>query len=136
MRQQRSVSLTSATTVSGSVMTLEFIALSWALSTLRTACPTLPQYIRWVQFCCAVDMIVGVVLMSRSVSQEVLSPFDPQSRRLRVDKNISLRIYCRDQAPGEQNHNSSGLHGTRVLGCVTTASNNSCWLAVCFQVIV
>ena len=33
--------------------------------------------------------------------QGVLSPYDPQSRRLRVDKNISLRIYCRDQAPGK-----------------------------------
>ena len=30
-----------------------------------------------------------------------MAPFDPASRRLRVDKNVSLRIYCRDQAPGK-----------------------------------
>ena len=35
-----------------------------------------------------------------AILQEVLSPYDPQSRRLRVDKNVSMRIYCRDQSPG------------------------------------
>ena len=33
--------------------------------------------------------------------QQVLVPYDPKSRRLRVDKNICLRMYCRDQASGE-----------------------------------
>ena len=29
----------------------------------------------------------------------MLSPYDPKSQKLRVDKNISLRVYCRDIAP-------------------------------------
>uniref|UniRef100_A0A1X7V154 FMP27/BLTP2/Hobbit GFWDK motif-containing RBG unit domain-containing protein n=1 Tax=Amphimedon queenslandica TaxID=400682 RepID=A0A1X7V154_AMPQE len=33
----------------------------------------------------------------QSIFQEVLSPYDPASRRLRVDKNVSLRIFCRDR---------------------------------------
>lgn len=32
--------------------------------------------------------------------QEVLIPYDPKSKHLRVDKNISLRVYCKDKAPG------------------------------------
>ena len=32
--------------------------------------------------------------------QQVLVPYDPKSRGLRVDKNICLRVYCRDKARG------------------------------------
>ena len=34
------------------------------------------------------------------ILQNVLSPYDPADRHLRVDKNVSLRIFCRNQAPG------------------------------------
>ena len=30
--------------------------------------------------------------------QEVVSPYDPMNRHLKVDKNISLRVFCRDRA--------------------------------------
>ncbi len=33
--------------------------------------------------------------------QHVLHPYDPNSKHLRVDKNICLRVYCKDKAPGE-----------------------------------
>jgi len=32
----------------------------------------------------------------------VLTPYDPKSQHLRVDKNIPLRVYCRDKTPGTQ----------------------------------
>jgi hypothetical protein len=38
------------------------------------------------------------------IYQQVLVPYDPKSRRLRVDKNICLRVYCRDKARGETAH--------------------------------
>ncbi|CAI8057604.1 Protein KIAA0100 [Geodia barretti] len=33
-----------------------------------------------------------------AIYQQVLVPYDPKSRRLRVDRNICLRVYCRDKA--------------------------------------
>lgn len=33
--------------------------------------------------------------------QHVLHPYDPNSKHLRVDKNICLRVYCKDKAPGK-----------------------------------
>ena len=33
--------------------------------------------------------------------QEVVSPYDPMNRHLKVDKNISLRVFCRDRARGK-----------------------------------
>ena len=30
----------------------------------------------------------------------MLYPHDPKCKKLRVDRDISLRVYCRDQAPG------------------------------------
>ena len=32
--------------------------------------------------------------------QQVLSPYDPKEKHLRVDKNVTLRVYCKDKAPG------------------------------------
>lgn len=41
----------------------------------------------------------------------MLYPHDPKCKKLRVDRDISLRVYCRDQAPGMgqyQNLNNDG----------------------------
>ena len=34
------------------------------------------------------------------VFQQVLFPYDPKDKHLRVDKNVTLRVYCKDRAPG------------------------------------
>lgn len=36
---------------------------------------------------------------TRAIYQHVLHPYDPNAKHLRVDKNISLRVYCKDKAP-------------------------------------
>lgn len=33
------------------------------------------------------------------IYQQVLSPYDPKEKHLRVDKNVTLRVYCKDRAP-------------------------------------
>lgn len=48
--------------------------------------------------------------MGRSAAlQEVLVPYD---RDWRVDKNVRLRVYCRDKAPGETGREGKlGVYG-------------------------
>lgn len=36
-----------------------------------------------------------------STFQQVLIPYDPKEKHLRVDKNVTLRVYCKDKAPGK-----------------------------------
>ena len=56
--------------------------------------------------CVCVTVCVNVFLQFEATChallplQEVLKPYDPNSKHLRVDKNISLRVYCKDKAPG------------------------------------
>ena len=47
-----------------------------------------------------VYMYIGYGYLCLLSLQEVLIPYDPKSKHLRVDKNISLRVYCKDKAPG------------------------------------
>ena len=39
-------------------------------------------------------------LSALSLLQQVLLPYDPKEKHLRVDKNITLRVYCKDKGPG------------------------------------
>ena len=61
----------------------------------------------------------------------MLVPYDPKSRRLRVDKNICLRVYCRDQARGELQLISQALFSSHIHACTSLVN----WEPFCIHYI-
>ena len=76
--------------------------------------------------CCYVyvSMYIHVII----ILQQVLVPYDPKARHLRVDKNICLRVYCRDKARGIHDHK----HVTAILSMLYSHSRSLsvCWIWV------
>ena len=58
------------------------------------------MHLGFVRLVVNITCAILLCAVSLSLIQQVLVPYDPKEKHLRVDKNVTLRVYLKDKAPG------------------------------------